>query len=195
MKKLILFAAILFAGVSVVNAQSQTSSGSYDATAHAEVTEGITNKEASTNLTVKLNPIHSILVNTTNVLLEYTTVEDYQNGIKTDYITDHLNVYSTGAYSVGVKYEVVSDTHADKSATASLFESIEIEAQDSENTTRGKISLKTSDQDIITSTEGGINMMFKVDYRGKGGNDYLNFIDKGEARTYVADVIYTLTAL
>lgn len=191
MKKVILFAAILFAGVSVVKAQIT----GHDASAHTPVTEGSSKKTDKTSLTVTLNPIHSILVNTTNVNLVYTTVSDYENGVKTDYIADHLNVYSTGAYSVGVKYQIISDT-SEKTTTESMFNTIEIEALGKDDVAQqGAKSLKQTDQTIISSTKGGINMMFKVDYRGKGSDAYLNFIDKGLVRTYVADVVYTLTAL
>src|SRR5690606_11262076 len=57
---------------------------------------------ATANLSVTINPIQTIKVNTANVNLNYSSTEHYKNGV-TEVRPDHLTVYSTGAFQVKVK--------------------------------------------------------------------------------------------
>ena len=184
MKKLILFAAILFAGVSIVKAD-----GSQHITSNSS-------NEASTKLTVTLNSVQSILVRESNVNLAYSTIEHYKNGVSSPHV-DHLNVYSTGGYKVSVKYENASDSYESEGVDgldggkASLFESVKVVVFD--GTTDGvKKRLSTTEQNIIESDEGTLNKDYSIRYDGDLGNNYAQYIKGGAQRVYTADVTYTI---
>ena len=196
MKKVILFAAILFAGVSVVNAQDQKVKLKTVTADHNSVTEGV-KKTASTDLTVVLNTIQSISVNTSGVTLEYTTVDDYTQGVRSGVIADHLEVNSTGAYDVKVSYATETDSYSESTgySAADMFESIEVAVERADAPTGVTVDTKKlatePTESIITSTIGEFGAKFGVDYRG--AIDYINSIKKGETRTYTAQVTYTIT--
>lgn len=198
MKKLILFAAILFVGASVVSAQS-IQKGNVRSINHTSVKEG-TQESASTRLTVQLNSIQSISVNTSNVALVYTTVEDYTRGVSTGIINNHLEVNSTGGYKVDVIY---SNPNDDASAGSigldanAMFQSINVAVTKKEgafaNVNDTKL-LAVTGGPIISSSKGVFGAMFDVDYQG--GTNYANSIKGGaDARTFTADVVYTISPL
>lgn len=199
MKKLILFAAILFAGVSVVNAQQVEKEGNYTTIPHKDVSdvEGDTENSAQTSLKVTLNSVQSISVNTSEVHLEYKTIEDYQLGVKTPLISEHLNVYSTGGYEVSVYYDNASgNTGSSDNAltTEALFETIKVKV-----TGGAEVSLKNSEnkQVVASSNTGAYNKMYPVEYIGSGienndGMGYMNNIAEGVQKVYTANVIYTI---
>ena len=201
MKKLILFAAILFAGVSVANAQ-QNAKPDYQRKGHKSVKQGLS-EPASTNLTVQLNSIQSISVNTSNVSLVYTTVKDYENGVKSGVIEDHLQVYSTGGYKVNVGYSGTTDTNKDKNSVGGLdakqmFESINVAVTKKggafANVSDTKLrELSINNGAIISSNKGVFGETFDVEYQGAAAT-YINSIKDGATRTYTADVVYTITA-
>ena len=192
MKKLILFAAILFAGVSVVNAQNKTTHTPVR-TGHLKKSEVINEGHSSdkTNLMVTLNAIQSISVNTEEIHLEYKTVSDYQEGVQTDFITGHLSVYSTGGYDIGVKYDnPITDNSVGNSKTAAdLFESIQVGVE-----SKGYKALKRSSENIISSDNGGMNVRYNVNYRGLGTDKYIDYVQNNKTRVLSADVIYEITA-
>lgn len=51
-------------------------------------------------LNVKLNPIQTLVVNPAQetVDLEYSSKDDYANGVTSGALTDHLSVFSTGRF-------------------------------------------------------------------------------------------------
>jgi hypothetical protein len=53
---------------------------------------------------IKLNPMQAILVNHNRSKFEYTTLEDYNQGVETT-MENHLTVYSVGGFIVNVKSE------------------------------------------------------------------------------------------
>lgn len=203
MKKLILFAAILFAGVSVVNAQTAktdiTSNGGPTEFDHTYVNSD-EDKVANTLLTVELNTIQAISINTSNVSLKYTDITDYTNGVSNT-IDKHLNVYSTGGYDVYVHYVTLSEgssySNTDLDA-ASLFNSINVVAEGQEGTT---LTTTETTNKVITSATGAINKPYKVTYTGAGtnnfdadsGNGYMNYIKGDAPNTLTANVYYTIT--
>ena len=194
MKKIILFAAILFAGISFANAQSQNVKKEIAEVAHKTITQG-ESSSTSTKLHVTLNPILSISVNTSDINLQYTTVEDYQKGVRTGFIGNHLNVYSTGGFDVAVKYDnPISNDGVDRGDN-NLFKSIELVTVNKDAVQQSAKFLTKSDQSIIKSKKGAMNLMYNIDYRGKGVEEYVNYIKKGEKIIFTADVVYTITAL
>ena len=188
MKKLILFAAILFAGISTMQAQSQIVRKDIQREAHTVVKKGIDNSSDETNLKVTLNPILSVSVNTSNINLEYTNINHYQEGVRTDFINKHLNVYSTGGFDVKVSYKDPDTNYGAATDVNTLFNTIQIVAQNGKYT-----NLSIDAQPIVSSTSGGFDLAYNIDYRGKGGLAYRDYIKEGKLRTFDATVVYEIT--
>ncbi len=178
MKKIILFAAILFAGLSVVKAQEGTGK------------EG-TPLTANTDLTVKLNPIHIITVNHTGILLEYKTTDDYESGVTSEN-KNHLTIYSTGDFQVTVN-AVTDFVDAPEGMNVGT---VSITANKNGVATSGKTvsGLNATDSDVlISSTKGGFGLNYDVTY--KGGTDYMNLYSKNKSNEYKTNVQYTIVPL
>ena len=183
MKKLILFVAILFAGVSVVKA------------------EGEVIGEGDVKVTLTLQPFQSIEIGGTgddgstghNVNLVYNDAEDYSKGVTTTMI-DHLKVVAAGGYSVKVKaktgvfngsgtdtYDVSNITLTAKANTAS-------EEEDGSS-----IGLTKNDQDLISSDGGtGTGVTYNVAYKGAGDNQYVVMLRDNAETIYTTEVTYTI---
>ena len=186
MKKIILFAAVLFAGVSIVKADTPAT--------------GTGSATATTTLNVKLNPIQTLFVNPAHSIvdLEYKTVSDYSQGV-TAKKDDHLTVYSTGAFAVKVTSNVddIKRKNGDQTIAAS---SIKVTASDGiKNPLKanyGTISLSTGSKDnLISSTTGGVNKTFNITYAGLGNDGYVNNYFNDETTTvYEVTVTYSIVA-
>ncbi|MGV8964584.1 MAG: hypothetical protein ACOH2V_14550 [Candidatus Saccharimonadaceae bacterium] len=181
MKKIILFSAILFSGVSIVNAQKNID---------------------NVTVNVKLHPIQTIEVNGKNVNLVYKTKDHYESGVDKEMI-DHLKIYSTGGFAIKVRSEDDDITNNINNETISSS-SIKITAKKGSNGLKG-VAFKAiklgeaedSGEFLITSNTGGINKTFDVTYAGMGGDKYVNkyFKDETEGVTiYSTTVTYTIEA-
>lgn len=179
MKKLILFAAILFAGVSVVNAQTATD---------------------NVTLNVKLNPIQTIVVNSTqkNIDLEYKTTVNYGEGVSS-LQADHLNIYSTGAFIVQVASNVDDIKRVNGAETISAS-TIKVKAEEGSTNplagqTMAEVNLSTTAANLINSGTGGVNKNFNITYSGLDADGYVNSYFNDENPTvYTTTVTYTIAA-
>ena len=173
MKKLILFAAILFSAFSVANAQS--------------------NKGTAT-LTVNLSPVQSISV-TGDVVIEYTSAEDYSKGKGSTDVTT-LNVVSAGGFAISVQADDLTGGAEDIPASSIAVTAIAGDngsGSYTPNVTLGKVATGTK-APLITSTEGGVNKQYKVSYKGTGANKYMKNYNAGGTQSYTTTVTYTIAA-
>jgi hypothetical protein len=180
MKKIILTFAIIFTAVAVTFAQVTPT--------------------ATVNLNVKLNAIQSIVASASTVDLVYTTVEDYNLGVKSEQ-ANHLTVYSTGGFIVKVASSV-KDLNA--SSGSQTIESSGISVTASNGTTTlspsyKKVNLGTTSSELINSSIGGTEEKFNVEYQAAGGNAYVNKFFKGtgastDATVYTTVVTYSIEA-
>lgn len=206
MKKILLFTVMLFASIIMASAQGSNGKPNYQRVGHRHVSQGV-HPTATTNLTIVLNPIQSISVNTSNVSLVYTTVEDYKNGVSSGVIENHLEVYSTGAYRVNVGYSGANGdgynaTDVGGLNAEAMFESINVVTTKEEgvfaNVNNSKLQpLSGSNNPIISSSKGVFGQAFDVSYQGAGSDNgeskYINSVIKGNQRTYTATVTYTIS--
>ncbi len=176
MKKIILFAAILFSGVTVVNAQ--------------------TSNEGKVNLTVTLHAVQSITVGG-DVEIEYLAADDYLNG-KDSKTSTTLNVVSAGGFAIRVQAEdLVNTTNAANTIAAS---SIAVTATAGDNgsgdfDSEGTLVKGDAKNPLITSAKGGVNKKYNVSYRGTGNNKYMeNFNTETSSQSYTTVVTYTIAA-
>ena len=174
MKKLILFAAILFAGVSVVKAEGPANNG-------------------EVNLTVHLSAVQSIQVSG-DVTIDYESIADYSGGKEVKNATT-LTVVSAGGFAIKAEANDLVDGSYTIGANT-----IEVTAEGVDNsagatyTTTTLEKVATGKTALISSTVGGVNKKYAVSYKGAGGNDYLERYNEG-GRQYKTTVTYTISAL
>ena len=192
MKKLILFAAILFAGVSVVKADEPVTT-----------TTAATTKDKTT-FNLNLYPIQSIMVNTAHISVEmnYKTVDDYVNGVTDVEMADHLTVFSVGGFKVSVNSEA---DNLENSTTSSKISASSIKLNVANGTTNpftanyeADVALTKAPQQLFSSTTGTINSSFNVTFKGLGGNDFAKpeyFQLNGNPTVHTTTVTYEITAL
>lgn len=180
MKKIILFAAILFAGVSVVKAQ--------------DITE---NEESTVTLNVKLKPVQSIVVqNNTTVDLEYATLANYNTGVSSKVLQDHLKVTTAGAFKIDVEAVNLTATGTDDVIEANT---IKIVATDGASVLEGaeytaEFFLGNDEKTLISTGKGGLEKTFNIQYVGMGDYGYLEkFMDPESGTVYTTQVIYTIS--
>lgn len=150
--------------------------------------------EGSTTVNIKLNPIQAILVNDNKVNLEYTTLENYNQGVETT-MTKHLTVYSVGGFIVNVKsdgdfnytgggtIDPIPASHVQLTATAAggSFD------------TSSQVELSTDATALITSSTGGFEKKYDVKYSNKLAGQAFAYADK-EGGDYTAIVTYEIIA-
>lgn len=158
---------------------------------------GQTTASDEVTLNVRLHPIQTIVINSgqKTVNLDYITTNDYANGVSSDQ-KNHITIYSTGAFVV--------KANASSGTLEGTYD--EIDASDIRitpthgsgelaNTTFSNINLSNEAQSIISSTTGGVNKTFDIEYAGAGSNSYVNKYFNGENPTvYTTTVLYTIEA-
>ena len=178
MKKVILFAAILFSSFSIMIVQAQTS----------------TSDQGEATLTLNLSAVQSIVVEG-DVIINYETIGDYADGKEGDKSTK-LTITSAGGFVV--KAEAETDlTDGDKIISVNTISMTAKGIDNATNSTyaEGATLGKVGDAKpaIITSPNGGADKQYSVSYKGKGSNAYLENYDQG-GRTYTTTVVYTVSA-
>lgn len=180
MKKVILTLSVMFLGI----------------VAFAQETGNVT-------LNVKLNPIQTLVVNPAQevVDLEYSSENDYANGVTSGALADHLSVFSTGGFAVTVKS---SGAHLTNTATSGAHGDIEantiqIVPTDGTNpitdATNTIVSLSSSEQTIVSSLYGAVDKTINMEYKGADANAYIDYYVAGQDPTvYTTELTYTIIA-
>lgn len=146
--------------------------------------------KGTTNVHIVLNPMQAILVNDPEVTLEYTTLEDYNQGVET-LKENHLTVYSVGGFIVKVKSD------GDFIGTNGSIEAADViitatAAGDSPGTF-APVELSTTANTLITSDTGGFEKKYDVKYSNKLAGEAFAYAGK-EGGNYTAIVTYEIIA-
>lgn len=156
-------------------------------------------KSGEVFLNIKLSPIQTLVVNPeqTTVDLNYTTKNDYANGVSVDQ-ANHLTIYSTGGFEVKVKAagnDLTGKVNSIKASDVTLTASNGTQAL-SDNATFGSAQLSTTDKVIVSSTKGGVDRTINVNYAAKGdNNEYLDYYQNNENPTVFSTTLtYTIVA-
>ncbi len=156
--------------------------------------------QSEVTLNIKLHPIQTLVVNQAKVDINYTTKEDYNNGVTIEE-PEHITVYSTGGFTVQVKASSANLVNADASSTETISASdIQVSAQESQASIPGltlnAVSLDTSPKDLIVSPSGAVDKSFDISYAAKGDlNSYVNkYFSPNEVAVYSTDVVYEIVA-
>ena len=181
MKKVILFAAVLFTSLSVMSVQAQDA------------------KIGTADLTLNLKAVQHINVSG-HVTINYESAGDYQSGVTSDDVTT-LTVVSAGGFAIRVEAEDLKLGSTDKTIAASTIKVLATaevansnDAFDSSATLVKGGEAKTA---LISSTIGGSNKIYTVSYTGADNNAYLeryNSADQEKTQTYTTVVTYTISA-
>lgn len=164
--------------------------------------DGVVTDKTSDNVTlnIKLHKIQSLVVNTgqKTVNLEYKEIGDYAGGVTSDQ-KDHLEVFSTGGFKISAKTSGSKLIGTEGNNEAIDVEDVQLQASfGSENSlsdvTMLPTSLSATDQDIVSSSKGGRDLKFNVQYKTKHDADaYINHYRNSENPTvYSTQVTYTI---
>jgi len=185
MKKLILFAAILFAGVSVAKAQGEVIG------------------EGDVKVTLTLKPFQSIEIGGSgdnassgnSVNLVYTNATDYSEGVTTT-MKDHLKVVAAGGYAVNVTAKTGVFNQNGGTASHDLSNiTLTAKANTTDAEAGSPIKLSTEGATLISSdtgTETGVT--YNVAYKGAGDNQYVAMLKDNAETIYTTEITYTITA-
>lgn len=161
----------------------------------------VANAQSTGNVTlnIKLNPIQTLVVNSkqTTVDLNYTTKNDYANGVSVDQ-ADHLTVYSTGGFQVKVK---ASGSQLTGKANNINVSDVTLTASNgtqalSNSASFSSAQLSAEDKVIVSSSKGGVDKTINVNYAAKGDNNaYLDYYQNTENPTvFTITLTYTIVA-
>ena len=184
MKKIILFAAILFTGISVVKAQNEVRS--------------------SSNLTLKLSPVQSItVVKNDGDLLEYKSVADYSgDGVESTGKTT-INVSSAGGYTVRVSADQFTTTNGGTldlgtiNVTATALDGKATGTPQAATLVQAVATNPLIGSTLIVGASGGLDMKYNIKFKGAGDNAYLDVYNQGAnnvTQEYTTTVYYTIAA-
>lgn len=158
----------------------------------------VTVSAQSVTLNVRLKPIQTLVINSAQkvVNLDYTTKDDYSNGVSS-VNADHLSIYSTGGFQVKVKSSTAVMQNGAKSIQAN---SIQIKATAGSEAVNGaqyaqNVQLSATEATLVTSTVGGVDKKINIEYKGAGANAYLdNYIAGQTPSVYSTELTYTIIA-
>lgn len=149
-------------------------------------------------LNVILKLILIIVVNTSKkvVNLDYVTKDDYANGV-TSVNADHLSIYSTGGFQIGVKSGNASMQNGVKNI---IRNSIQIKATAGSDAISGaqyfqNVQLTENESTIVTSTRGGANKKINIEYKRAGVNACIdNYVEGQDSTRYITELTYTIVS-
>jgi hypothetical protein len=147
-------------------------------------------KSGTTTVNIKLNPMQAIVVNPNEVNLEYTTLENYNQGVETT-MTNHLTVYSVGGFIVKVKSD--GDFKNESNSIPASDVKISATAAGGSFDTSSQVELSTDATALITSSTGGFEKKYDVKYSNKLAGEAFAYAGK-EGGDYKAIVTYEIIA-
>ncbi|MDN3708439.1 hypothetical protein QW060_15160 [Myroides ceti] len=159
---------------------------------------------SNVTLNVRLNPIQTLVVNPSaehkTVNLDYITEADYANGVS-QARENHLTVYSTGGFQVkvnsaGSALENQNGAGANGHIQANTIQIVPSAGSSAINGAQyTSQSLANEQKTIVSSTTGGVDKTFNIQYKGAGAETYLNYYVAGQNPTvYTTQVTYTIVA-
>jgi len=149
-------------------------------------------------LNVRLKPIQTLVVNDAQkvVNLDYVTKANYADGVSS-LNADHLNIFSTGGFQVRVKSGSSALQNGNKNIQTNT---IQIKATAGSDAVNGaqysqNVLLSDSESILVSSPNGGADKKINVEYKGAGGNAYIdNYIAGQDPTVYTTELTYTIVS-
>lgn len=164
-------------------------------TANAQLTDNVT-------LNIKIKPLQSIMVNPTSktVDLVYSTADDFLKGVNVTQ-TNHLTVFSTGAFEIKVKPNAANLTSG--ASTIPVSDVTILATQSAGQSATNGLTGFTGTEIFLDSTKevkiGGSTTSgggpVDVKYGAGKDNKYLNRVNGKAETTYTVGLVYTIIAL
>ena len=192
MKKVILFAAVLFSSISIMNVQA------------ADPKSGVA------TLTLNLNPFQSIYIAndagstfSKDVHINYTSETDYIGGVSSELLNDYIKVVAAGGYEVSVNS--TNFIHSASTVDPISAESVSINITEGSGTVSADATLAANKNLIaggelvlVTSKEGksgtGVDgKKFNVQYKAANQNLYTNKVVNSELTSYTSTLTYSIS--
>jgi hypothetical protein len=147
---------------------------------------------ATSTLNVVLADVVSITVNPSNstVNLNFATSADYQNGVNSGVLADHLTIASTQSFTVTVKSDGDLVNGAENIPIGDIGITASAGTGSPVGTPGAVAALSSTDQSLITSTNPTLESKYSMQYAATGGTDFIGLT----AGTYTATITYTVTA-
>ncbi len=151
-------------------------------------------QDNNVKLTVKLNPVVSLTVNDAqkDVLIAFTTVDDYRNGKESEKQENHLNAFSVGPYKISAKASTSALTSSG-SETIDLAK-IQITAESTGETAQ-TTNLTSAGSILFQSDENAFDKSIDVTYKALAPTEdfYLKkHFNGSSASIYTTNVEYTI---
>ena len=153
-------------------------------------------KTGQTTVTIKLRPMQAITVNQSNVLLDYATIANYNDGVEKD-MENHLTVHSVGAFTVRVTAD--NANFINETGEEIPVSDVILTATTATGSTAAAgigfkpITLGGGSTALISATSGGMNLRYDVKYSNKLAGDAFAYAAK-EGGEYKVNVTYTIAA-
>lgn len=192
MKKIILFAAVLFASVSLVRAETPPAANPG------------TIQTGDVKLTLNLYPFQSISIGGSdasgsgstgeNVVLNYVSAEDYKTGVSTT-MNDHITVVAAGQYAVyaEAKEVVFGGQPIDGAISTIKVSAVQGSTKGSTVSSFSDVQLSQTKAVLFSSDTGtGTGNTFNVTYTGAGENAYVDRLVDNKLTSYETTVTYTI---
>lgn len=153
------------------------------------------------NLAVHIYPIQTLVIkNEKDVVLEYKTKEHFKEGVSKK-VDDHIEVYSTGGFVIMAKTKnpnLVGISSNQKTIASSDIKLLATNGTSSLGVggmVEAQLNGSATGVSLLTSSVGGVDKTFNVEYFAAGGNKYINHYVNGETPTkYTTEVTYTIVA-
>lgn len=168
-------------------------------------TTPVTANEGKVNLSVHIYPIQTLVIkNEKDVVLEYKTKEHFKEGVSKK-VDDHIEVYSTGGFEIKAKTSnpnLVGTNPNTKTIASSDIKllatngskSLNMVATDVGNMVATQLD-GTTEVSLLTSSVGGVDKTFNVEYSAAGGDKYINhYVNSENPTKYTTEVTYTIVA-
>ena len=164
-------------------------------------TTPVTANEGKVNLSVHIYPIQTLVIkNEKDVVLEYKTKEHFKEGVSKK-VDDHIEVYSTGGFVIMAKTNnpnLVGISSNQKTIASSDIKLLATNGTSSLGVggmVEAQLNGSATGVSLLTSSVGGVDKTFNVEYFAAGGNKYINHYVNGETPTkYTTEVTYTIVA-
>ena len=147
-------------------------------------------QSGQTTVNIKLNAMQAILVNDGEVNIVYDDLDDYNTGADAQ-MNNHLTVYSVGGFVVNVKSD--GDFIGTNGSIDAADVIITATAAGDSPGDFDPVKLSTTAAALITSTTGGFEKYYNVNYSNILAGQAFAYADL-EEDTYTAEVTYEIIA-
>lgn len=137
---------------------------------------------------IVLNPTQEIIINDSEVVLEYKTQADYQNGVSV-LKQGQLTAFSTGDYVIKVK--ALDESFSTRNGKKLEISDLAVEVINQGANPAAKVQMSNALQTITNTQKAGVSN-FDIKYKAAGDNKYTDKVLDRNRTNYSADIQYEI---